>query len=180
MILYRKMTKAELPRLAEIDRTETIRVGFEVQDGKLIRKNVVWDVPDFFAEGEGEHTLAGRINFCERHLSENGTMIGAFDHEKLVGVGLLNPEIRPGMSQLAYLHVSLPYRRRGIASALVRKLLQLAKDLCANRIYVSATPSESAVGFYESIGFKLIKQPLPALYEMEPEDIHMVLDLVPE
>lgn len=172
------MTKAELPRLIEIDRTEIIRFGFEVQDGKLIKKNVEWDVPDFFTEGEGEHTVAEQINFCDRHLSSNAIMYGAFDSEKLVGVGLLTPEIRPGMAQLAYLQVSLPYRRRNIATTIVRRLLQLAQEMYANRVYVSATPSESAVGFYKSLGFKLIAEPLPELFEREPEDIHMVLDFV--
>jgi hypothetical protein len=44
-------------------------------------------------------------------------------------------------------------------------------------MYVSATPSESAVGFYLKHGFRLAIEPIPELFEEEPEDIHMLLDL---
>ena len=41
---------------------------------------------------------------------------------------------------------------------------------------MSSTPSESAVGFYRSRGFRLTS-PLPELFELEPEDIHLILEL---
>jgi hypothetical protein len=41
-------------------------------------------------------------------------------------------------------------------------------------MYVSAVPSESAVGFYQSQGFEPTDTPIPTLFELEPEDIHMV------
>ena len=47
----------------------------------------------------------------------------------------------------------------------------------AENVYVSATPSESAVGFYKSLGFTLIAEPLPELFALEPEDIHMILKI---
>jgi N-acetylglutamate synthase-like GNAT family acetyltransferase len=103
--------------------------------------------------------------------------IGAFDNEMLVGIGILTPNIRPGMAQLAFLHVSAAWRRMGIASAITRQLLQHARAQGLKRAYVSATPSESAVGFYRSFGFDLVEEPLRELYELEPEDIHMVLEL---
>jgi hypothetical protein len=44
-------------------------------------------------------------------------------------------------------------------------------------VYVSATPSESAVGFYTSMGFTPTPDPIPELFALEPEDIHMIIDL---
>jgi hypothetical protein len=44
----------------------------------------------------------------------------------------------------------------------------------ATELYVSATPSVSAVGFYLSQGFRLAETVNEALYAMEPEDTHMV------
>ncbi|MGD2157190.1 MAG: GNAT family N-acetyltransferase [Anaerolineales bacterium] len=177
MISYRKLTKSELPGIADIDRSEIIRVGYEVKYGKLIRKDVVWDTPDFILEGEGAHTISEQVAFCRDHLERNGISIGAFDHDRLVGIGVLTPNLRPGMAQLAYLYVSAPYRRMGIATELACQLIRHARKQGANRVYVSATPSESAVDFYRSIGFDLIDEPLPELFELEPEDIHMVLEL---
>jgi N-acetylglutamate synthase-like GNAT family acetyltransferase len=59
----------------------------------------------------------------------------------------------------------------------MRRLLALARELGAIRVYVSATPSQSAVEFYRGLGFELVSEPLPELYALEPEDIHMILEL---
>jgi hypothetical protein len=44
----------------------------------------------------------------------------------------------------------------------------------AKQMYVSAKPSGSAVGFYLSQGFRPADTPIPELYELEPENIHML------
>jgi predicted N-acetyltransferase YhbS len=174
---YRTLTEDDLPRLADIDRSETVHVGFALHDGDLVRTSVHWNIPDFRRHGGGDHTLTHQVAFCKRHLAAGATMIGAFDGEMLVGVGVLTPEIGPGLAQLAYLHVSSPRRRQGIASSITRRLLELARGLGAERVYVSATPSQSAVEFYRSFGFVPAAQPVPELYALEPDDIHMVLRL---
>ena len=177
MISYRNLEESQLSRLSEIDRTESIRVGFEVVGGRLVEKEVDWEVPNFVSDGEGEHSIAQQIEFCRNHLARNAVAIGAFDNERLIGIGILTPNIRPGMAQLAYLHVSADWRRLGIASAITRQLLQHARAQGLRRAYVSASPSESAVGFYRSFGFDLVEEPLRELCELEPEDIHMILEL---
>lgn len=176
-INFRWMKKDELIKLADMHREERIRVGYEIKDGVLISIDVDWNVPDWFVEGEGEHSINGMINFCSKHVDSGGRIIGAFNESCLVGVGVVTPEVRPGMAQLAFLHVSQKYRRRGIAVRLTEEMTNVARDTGAERMYVSATPSESAVGFYLSQGFVPTKAPLKELYELEPEDIHMVKDL---
>jgi hypothetical protein len=44
-------------------------------------------------------------------------------------------------------------------------------------MYVSATPTGSAVGFYLSRGCHLADPPHPALLASEPDDIHLVCPL---
>jgi hypothetical protein len=44
-------------------------------------------------------------------------------------------------------------------------------------MYVSSTPSSSAVGFYIAQGCKLVEEVDPELYALEPDDIHLILDL---
>jgi GNAT superfamily N-acetyltransferase len=177
MISFRKLAAPELSLIEDIDRTERIRIGYEVSDGKLVEKDVDWDAPNFIKDGVGEHSIAHQVEFCQGHMARNAISIGAFEHGVLVGIGVLTPDIRPGMGQLAYLQVSAHRRRRGIGSAIARQLLQHARDRGSKSVYVSATPSESAVGFYRSLGFDLVEEPLPELYELEPEDIHMVVEL---
>jgi GNAT superfamily N-acetyltransferase len=174
-LTYRWMTEAELSRLADIDRAETVRVGYEQHGARLVELAVDWDDPGFFKEGDGEHSVAHQVAFCRRHLAAGARMIGAFDGETLVGVGVLTPEVRPRTAQLAYLHVSAAYRRRGVAGSLFGRLLSWAREQGAETVYVSATPSQSAVSFYRRQGFEPINDPLPELYALEPEDIQMRL-----
>jgi len=44
-------------------------------------------------------------------------------------------------------------------------------------MYVSATPTGSAVGFYLSRGCELADPPHAELFALEPEDIHLVCEL---
>lgn len=53
----------------------------------------------------------------------------------------------------------------------------MAHEDGATHLYVSATPTGSAVGFYTSKGFAPTDTPHPDLLAEEPEDIHMILDL---
>ncbi len=179
MIEYRRMDESDLSKLSELDRSEVIRVGYEVLEGTLVRKDVMWDSPNFIPEGEGEHTVASEIEFCRGHMARDGIAIGGFDRETLVAIGILTPEIRPAIAQLAYLHVSRAYRRMGIGTAITRRLFEHAVSLGSRQVYVSAVPSESAVSFYKSFGFDLAIDPLAELYDLEPEDIHMFLELEP-
>ena len=52
--------------------------------------------------------------------------------------------------------------------------LEIAAAAGAMSMYVSATPSGSAVGFYMSRGCQLAARPHPALFAKEPEDIHLI------
>jgi ribosomal protein S18 acetylase RimI-like enzyme len=173
-IEYRWMAPHEVQRIKEIDRTEKIQIGYIVQSGQLSKIDVSWDVPAFFLEGDGEHSISYLVEFCLAHLRAGGSILGAFHGETLVGVGVLRPNIRRGMAQLAFLQVSNGFRRHGIGSHLTREMINEAKFFGADRIYVSATPSGSAVGFYLSHGFELAEEVIPELFRQEPEDIHML------
>ncbi len=176
-ITLRWMDKHELEKLADLDRSESVKTGYRLEAGELVAKPVDWNVPSFFPEGEGDHSLAEQIRFCQSHLEKGAGLIGAFDHGRLVGTGVITPEVRPGMAQLAYLHVSDGYRRQGIATRILQELIGWASARGARLIYVSATPSGSAVGFYLSQGFVPAEEPLPELFDLEPEDIHMIRQL---
>jgi len=90
---------------------------------------------------------------------------------------MLRYELSDTVAQLALLHVSRAYRRQGIATRLFQEACRLARGDGAEELYVSATPSESAVGFYRSQGCRLAEQVNEELYAEEPEDIHMIKTL---
>ena len=176
-IQYRWMSPEEVDKITHIDRTEKIRRGFEMRDGKLRSIDVKWDVPKWSTEGDGSHSYKEQVSFCKEHLQKGARMLGAFAGDQLIGIGIHTPEIRPGMDQLAYLHVSNGYRRRGIAQKIASAIEKIAAQRGARQLYVSATPSASAISFYLQFGFTPVDEPLPELFEVEPEDIHMVKTL---
>lgn len=104
-------------------------------------------------------------------------MFGAFDGDRLVGMGSLRYRLADSMAQLVSLHVSRAYRRQGIATRLTQELIRLAQENSARALYVSATPSESAIGFYTSQGFAPTEHVNKELLDLEPEDIHMIREL---
>lgn len=177
MLTYRTLQATELSRIKHIQRQEVIRTGYEVRNNQLIEKKVFWDAGNFETEGHGPNSLNHQIAFCQNHMSQGATTMGAFSQQLLVGIAVLTPNIRPGLSQLAYLYVSHDFRRKGIASKLLKRLLPVAIEKGSTHIYVSATPSQSAVGFYQSQGFQRVDEPDPQLYALEPEDIHMILNV---
>ncbi len=173
IITFRTLGADELHKLRDIDRAEVVRTGYRLEGGRLVQMDVNWDSTSWL-EGNGPHSLGVMIGGAERCLALGGTAFGAFEDERLVGIAIYRPELRPGMGRLVFLHVSKGYRRRGIASRLFQRVLQLAARDGAGQLYVSATPSGSAVGFYLRHGFVVTNEPDPQLLAEEPEDIHMV------
>ena len=81
--------------------------------------------------------------------------------------------VRPAIAQLAFLHVSEAFRAAGIGSRLCDDLELIARGAGDAEMVVSATPSENTVRFYSGRGYGLMAEPLPELFELEPEDVHM-------
>jgi GNAT superfamily N-acetyltransferase len=172
-ITYRRLVAADLARIGEIDRTERIEILY-VQHGTRLEERVGdWSAPAWFSDGEGEHSVAHQRAECERHLAAGAIALGAFADGRLVGIGLVTPDIRPGIAQLAFLYVSNEYRARGIGGRLSDELERLAREQGDTTMVVSATPSLNTVRFYLGRGFEPMPEPLPELYEPEPEDVHM-------
>jgi len=145
-----------------------------VQDGA--RLQLVpgdWSAPAWDPDGTGEHSVAAQREAVARLLDAGAVALGAFDENRLVGIGVLLPHIRPGIAQLAYLHVSNGYRDRGIGGRLSDELERIAREEGHAWLVVSATPSLHTVRFYEGRGFRPMAEPLPELFELEPEDVHM-------
>jgi ribosomal protein S18 acetylase RimI-like enzyme len=179
MLHIRRMGNGEITRIAEIDRSEHVTLAYRVRDGQLEERHVDWHVPRWSGEENGEHSVQAKVAALSAILDQDGVMWGAFDEDRLAGVAILRPALTEDMAQLAFLHVSNGYRRQGIATRLTEQASKVASEMGAQRLYVSATESESAVGFYRSQGFELAKEVYPELYALEPEDIHMVKILAP-
>lgn len=176
-VTVRRMAAEELPRLGEIDRSEHVTGEYVHRDGVLERRPADLRVATWAAAGEGSDDVPGRVAAWRPILERGGTLLGAFAGEALVGLAIYRPRLAEDMGNLAVLYVSRAHRRRGVASRLGDEVARLARRDGARRLYVSATPSDSAVGFYLGRGFEPVAEPDPELFALEPDDIHMVLAL---
>lgn len=174
----RHLPPDDVSLLGEIDRSEQITTGYEMIDGRLVSRDVDWDVPSWDPDATtGDHTVHRIVEFTRPIVQRGAHLIGAFDGDDLTGIVVVEPDFEPDLGWLAILHVSRRRRRQGVATALWDEAVRICRTAEVPRLYVSATPSGSAVGFYRSRGCELADPPHPDLLAMEPEDIHLTFAL---
>jgi len=109
-------------------------------------------------------------------FDRGATFYGAFEGNQLVGVAVLDTIWRGpscDLLQLEMLHVSRDYRAQGLGSAMFEQARAAAREHGARGLYISATPSENTIRFYQRHGSVVIGTPDPELFAREPKDIHL-------
>jgi len=173
-ISYRPLAATELDRVDEIDRSEVVHQIYRHRDGVLELEDNFWDGKGW--PGWDDETRQ-RLSTC---LANGGAVWGAFDGDRMVGIAALDGD-RIGANldrlDLYFLHTTNGYRGTGIGHRLIDLAIDRARELGARSLYVSATPSLNTVTFYQRRGCTLASEVDPELFALEPEDIHMELDL---
>lgn len=170
---FRRLGRTDLSRVAEIDRRERIDVLYDQHGSQLVARHGNWSASAWDPEGHGEHSVEAQVNSLEHYVDNGGIALGGFAGGPLVGIGVVVPHVRPRIAQLAFLHVSAPWRARGIGSRLSEQLEQIARTAGDSDMVVSATPSANTVRFYLGRRFQPMAEPLAELSELEPDDVHM-------
>ena len=158
--------------MREIDRTERIEAVYRQHGARLEEVPGDWSAPPW-TQGELEHSVSAQHRELVRWAEAGGIAVGAFIDNRLVGIGVLVPHIRPRVAQLAYVQVSNGYRGVGIGASISDQLEEAAVGAGCTEMVVSATPSVKTVGFYMKRGFEPMTYPFPELFELEPDDIHL-------
>ncbi|WP_027634264.1 GNAT family N-acetyltransferase [Clostridium hydrogeniformans] len=172
---YRLLKMSELKLLGDIDRSEITKETYYYKNHKLELVNEFYNINGWNLEELHEY-----IERLEDIYSRNGTIYGAFHNNKIVGLGALDNKfigLNNDELKLDMLYISSNYRKKGIGKNLVALLCEKARDLGAKRLYISATPFKNTVDFYSALGAKLTNEINKDLYELEPYDIHMILEL---
>jgi GNAT superfamily N-acetyltransferase len=169
----RRLAAAQLGRVDEIDRTEEIDVLYEQRGTDLVERRGNWTASAWDRDGHGDHSVEAKRRELERYVDAGGVAFGAFAGERLVGIAVVVPHLRPTVAQLAFIHVTHGRRAAGIGRRLCDEMDRVARDAGDTAMVVSATPSGNTVRFYRSCGFEPMAEPLPELFELEPEDVHM-------
>ncbi|WP_159888701.1 GNAT family N-acetyltransferase [Paenibacillus puerhi] len=175
MIEIQKLNEEQVQKLSDIDRSEFIDLIYEMQDGNIVEIQVGHECPNWDKVTLKE--IQDRFRFELRH---GGTAVGAFNDSRLVGFGVLSHKFR-GMRkdhlQIDLMYVSREYRRQGIGSRIMESLSNEARRRGAKYLYISSTETRSAVSFYRSHSSYLTREIDQELFDKEPKDIHMVIEL---
>ncbi|MBM7613792.1 GNAT family N-acetyltransferase [Alkaliphilus hydrothermalis] len=172
---YRELKREELQLFIKIDRREIIEGIYYFRDGELVLEKEYFDVKGFPPD-EQEDILERLIKIHE----EAGYIAGAFDGDQLVGITSLESKPRGSRQhqlKMDILYINSDYRGKGVGKRLVEMVKDKARDMGAECLYISATPSENTVHFYLGMGCRLAKEVDPELFKLEPLDIHMELPL---
>jgi predicted N-acetyltransferase YhbS len=174
-VKIRELERQEIRDVWSIDRAEVIEKVYYRDGSELVLKPEHYDMKGW---PPGEPELYGPILLdC---FDRGGTFYGAFSGEKLIGAAVLESRFigrEKNQLQLKFLHVSRRHRRAGLGRTLFEKAVERARKLGARRLYISSTPSENTVGFYLRRGCRLTDDVDPALFELEPEDIHLEFEI---
>ena len=166
------MSVDELGLMHEVDVSEEGSAIFR-QHGALIEKIARAHQRAWLTEDDWSPS----VRRWQEFVRAGGSAFGAFHAGRLIGVAVLRTRLTSDTDQLAALYIDRSFRRRGVASELVRCVIDLARESGALNLYVSAAPSEAAVSFYLDCGFTPVAEPHPELFEFEPDDIHMSMEL---
>ncbi len=178
-ITIRRLEPGAIHLLHEIDRSEHIESLYSVEHGELVASEVDIRVPPWDPEGSGDHSAGRLIDRWRPQVEAGAALLGAFVGGEFRGLAVVDTALEPGLAWLCLLHVTNAHRRTGVASALWAEAVRLARRAGAESMYVSATPSSSAVGFYLSRGCEVADPPREELFAEEPEDVHLICPLAP-
>ena len=144
-ITYRKLTENELE--------------------EIIRMRIDQLTEEYTSEGrkvpEDVDLKEALMSFYKKNMAA-GTYVSwlAFDGEKIVGTSGMSFAEKPPyftcpsgkLGILSSMYTDPDYRRMGIASELLNRVVQEAKNYCCGTIYITA--SDVGVKLYEAHGFK--------------------------
>jgi predicted N-acetyltransferase YhbS len=168
---FRTLRRDEIELIWTIDRREYIARTYRLQDGKLVLSPLDVDVPGWHPD-----TVRRTTPLLYECYDRGGKFFAAFDGEKLAGISVLDTVWRgkgQNLLQLEVMHVGRDYRGNGIGTRLFEQAGDAARSCGASGLYISATPSENTVHFYQRRGARLVAIPDAELFAKEPEDIHL-------
>jgi len=174
-MILRQLNREEIPSIFRIDRREVIHNVYHMRQGKLTLEPEFYDMQGF-PPGEPEKY----IPLMQACFDQGGGFLGGCDGDTLAGVVILaNKWIgsQHNQLQLEFLSVSAPYRKTGLGGMLFHKAVEMARQKGARKLYISATPSENTIHFYQHMGCRLAEEIDPDLFALEPDDIHLEYEI---
>jgi hypothetical protein len=71
------LTRTELSRVGEIDRTEQMNVLYEQRGTELVERRGNWRASAWDPDGHGEHSVEAKVHELEYYVDNGGVALGA-------------------------------------------------------------------------------------------------------
>jgi len=171
VIVERALLRDEVALVWTIDRSEMVETVYRFENGNLVPHPEHHDVRGW-PPGEAEKYTPILLECFDR----GGWFHGLFDDARLIGVVVLDNKFlgkHKNQLQMSFLHVSRSHRNTGVGSRLFNLAKRIARERGATSLYISATPSENTIRFYQAQGCTVSPDPDPELFALEPDDIHL-------
>lgn len=171
-IIYRPLT-AENFTLHSLDgfvRRQHVRECWRRVDGALVLRPVEyiedWDLDE-------RRRIAAALL---RRLEAGGAAFGAFCAGEVVGFALVSGQrlgTRRQYADLFFFYVSEPFRGRGIGGALFAMARKAARQIGAEKLYISAHSAREVIAAYRALGCVEAEEIDPHHAAEEPCDVQM-------
>ena len=176
-MILRSLQSSEIDLIwQQISRRELITQNYIQKQQQLELVDCFFDVQNW-----DSYHLENDPPKLKQLFAQGSIFVGAFDaSEKLVGVSVVSNQVitdYPHAKLLHYFYVDANQQGQGIGSKLMQAAKESAKQLGANQLYISATPSQRTVDFYIKHGAEPLSAPDQQLWQLEPEDIHLLCNV---
>lgn len=151
---------AQIKELTDCELTPDFLSGFnrvQVWKRQWVKTDNVWVLAD--ADGKQEWSDEKRKwipQYLRWHIEHGGAVLGAYESDKLIGFASLDGGTQLinnyCYANLTMLFVDDRYQRRGTGTLLFNKIKEIATNQKAEKIFISAIPSEATVAFYSALG----------------------------
>ena len=133
-------------------------------------------VPNAYEENWSQVQCRETAEDMARHINLDQTGFGAFDGERIIGFATVSHRIF-GLTaryvQLVCFQISEEYRRQGIGRKLFSLACEEARQLGAEKLYISAHSSKESQAAYRALGCTPAEEVNEGLAAAEPFDVQM-------
>ena len=173
---YREIKIEEASRISEIDAHCYIKNAWRYNEENKGYRLIKID----WTDEELPNGYEWHLQHLKETIENNGFAFGCFDGDNLVGYIAVNAEvfgIKEKYVLLDQLFISKEYRNKGIGKELIRLSFSFASKCGAKKIYICAGSSEDTIAFYQKLGCRNAKEINQQLFEEDPNDIQLVLEI---
>lgn len=169
---YKELESAEIEisLFANFNRYQDVKKCWRKENGKWILKEIA------FIEQWGSEDYEYLIECLQNTIKTGGKVFGAFDNNMLVGFASIENQFFGSQKEyleLSCIHTSYEYRGMGIGKKLFNLVCNKAKEMGAEKLYISAHSSQESQAFYKEMGCVEAVEYNAKLVDKEPCDCQL-------